>query len=189
MVRMQVKELLPQNKFEFTEAADGVEGFSLICQEHPNLVLLDFFMPRMNGWEVLQKVRALPELHSIPIVVMTGRKEEVLQKVPDLFDYYACIEKPFEQKTLVESVRSAMAKVKARQAPPTAAPPTATPTAPPTATPTSQPPISSDLPEQVKLLQAQVDALTTSNVKLQAEVSELKKQVNQIVGFIRQKMQ
>lgn len=190
MVRMQVKELLPPNKFEFSEAADGVEGFSLICKEHPNLVLLDFFMPRMNGWEVLQKVKEQPELHDIPIVVMTGRKEEVLNKVPDLCDYYTFIEKPFDQKALMESARFAMAKAKSRQHPPTPPIPSApeTPSGSPSAAPAPIAPTDGALQEQIHALQTQVASLTTANTKLQAELADLKKQVGQIITFIQQKL-
>ena len=114
-IRAQVREMLSKGNFEVAEAADGVEGLDFIRNQHPNLVLLDFFMPRMNGWEVLLRIQSLPDLQMIPIVVMTGRKIEVQEKVPELFKYFEFIEKPFDPRTLINAVRAAMAKAMSRQ--------------------------------------------------------------------------
>jgi DNA-binding response OmpR family regulator len=186
-IRMQVRDLLPKGNFEVSEAKDGVEGYTLISQERPNLVLLDFFMPQMNGWEVLQRLKAQPDLQSIPVVVMTGRREEVLERVPDLFDYYACIEKPFEQRTLMEAVKAALAKAKSRQArtePPTVPSSPQTPPAPPPATVGED----RDLSTQVQALEAKVQSLTVTNTTLQNEIDLLKKQMAQVVAILRQRL-
>lgn len=187
-IRMQIRDMLPNGNFQVCEAKDGAEGYDLICQERPNLVLLDFFMPRMNGWEVLQKIQSQPELQTTPVVVMTGRKEEVLEKVPGLFRYFACIEKPFEQRTLMEAVRAAMAKAKTRQ--PGAVAPNPASTAEPV-----EPPISHEesqdmetLRNQVRLLQQQVQTLTEANTKLHSEMEAIKRQVSQVITFVRQKL-
>jgi CheY-like chemotaxis protein len=87
-IRMQVKDMLPKGNFEVLEAADGLEGLDVITQERPNLILLDFFMPRMNGWEVVQKLHDHPKLHVIPVVMMSGRREDVEKTVPELFTYF-----------------------------------------------------------------------------------------------------
>lgn len=180
-IRMQLREMLPKGNFEISEAKDGVEGYALINQERPSLVLLDFFMPHMNGWEVLKKIKAQPELHTIPVVVITGRKEEVLERVPDLFTHYACIEKPFEQKTLMEAVRSALAKAKSRQS-----------TKP--AEPVTSPQTDSELEDipalkaQVKKLTDAVHTLTDANNSLHSEIDLLKKQMARLSSLVRQKI-
>lgn len=187
-IRMQVKDLLPKGNFEVAEATDGMEGLSLIRQERPSLVLLDFFMPKMNGWEVLEQIQTQPDLHDIPVVVMTGRKEEVLEKMPNLFEYFECIEKPFEQKALIGAVKSAMTKAKSRQAPPQ---PTGTTPATPAIPATVAPGNSADpsaLQTEVQTLKAQVQALTQANLRLQAETEAIKKQLAQVIGFVKQKL-
>jgi CheY-like chemotaxis protein len=196
-IRMQVRDLLPKGNFDISEAEDGVEGFSLISQERPNLVLLDFFMPQMNGWEVLQRIKTQPDLQTIPVVVMTGRKEEVLERVPDLFDYYACIEKPFEQRTLMEAVKSALAKAKTRQTgtkpaepKPVTAPPKPGPVEVKTEPPAAVSPDSDrDLSTQVQELQTRVQILTDINATMQSELDLLKKQMAQLVAVVRQRLQ
>ncbi|NET34350.1 MAG: response regulator [Cyanothece sp. SIO1E1] len=174
VIRMQVKDMLPRGSFEVLEAKDGIEGFDLIGQEHPNLVLLDFFMPRMNGWEVVQKMNTHPQLQSIPVVMMSGRKEDVEATVPELFNYFEFISKPFEQKVLVQAIKSAVVKAKHRQKP---------------LSPTSPEPAavaSGDSSDQVQALKAEIQKLNTRSTQQQAEIKELKKQVAQILTFIRQ---
>jgi CheY-like chemotaxis protein len=167
-IRMQVRDMLPQGSFEFLEAKDGVEGLDLIREVRPNIVLLDFFMPRMNGWEVLEQMQAQPELQNIPLVLMSGRKEEVIEKVPDVFERFEFIEKPFEQKALIGALRSAIAK---SRAPKPAAAPKHSPNT--SATTTTTP----DIPA----LNAKLD-------QMQTDIDSLKKQLAQITGFIKQKL-
>lgn len=167
-IRMQVKDMLPIGRFEILEAKDGLEGLDLIRQQQPSLVLLDCFMPRMNGWEVVQKIQAQPQLQAIPIVMMSGRKEDVEQTAPELFQYFEFVSKPFEQRILMEAIRSAMTKAKSRQ-------PAAKPAAPAGA-------------DDLQALKATVAKLQQHNAKLQAEVDGLKKQMTQLVAFVRQKL-
>ncbi|HEY9806775.1 MAG TPA: response regulator, partial [Candidatus Obscuribacterales bacterium] len=112
VIRMRVRDMLPKGNFEVLEAKDGVEGLNLIRQERPNLIMLDFLLPRMSGWEVFQQIQNQSELQSIPLVVMSGRREEVTEKIPEPFEYFEFIEKPFEQKELIEAIKAAMAKAK-----------------------------------------------------------------------------
>ncbi|NEQ27165.1 MAG: response regulator [Microcoleus sp. SIO2G3] len=165
-IRMQVKDMLPIGRFEILEAKDGIEGLDLIRQQQPSLVLLDFFMPRMNGWEVVQKIQTQPQLQAIPIVVMSGRKEDVEQTAPELFNYFEFVSKPFEQRMLMEAIRSAMTKAKSRQPAPKAAP-----------------------ADDLQSLKVTVAKLQQHNAKLQSEVDGLKKQMAQLVAFVRQKLQ
>jgi CheY-like chemotaxis protein len=170
VIRVRVREMLPPGNFEVLEAKDGVEGMNLIHQEHPNLIMLDFLLPRMSGWEVFQEIQGNPNLQQIPLVLMSGRKEEVTEKISEPFEYFAFVEKPFEKKQLVEAIKEAMSKAKNR--PVVAAP------APATTEVTSGDTASN----------AEIQALNAKVEKLQAEVEGLKKQLTQIVGFIKQKL-
>jgi two-component system response regulator len=167
-IRMQVKDMLPVGRFEILEAQDGLEGLDLIRQQQPSLVLLDCFMPRMNGWEVVQKIQAQPQLQTIPIVMMSGRKEDVEQTAPELFQYFEFVSKPFEQRMLMEAIKSAMTKAKSRQAAPKAG--------------------ATAAGDDLQTLKATVQQLQQQNAKLQAEVDGLKKQMAQVVAFVRQKL-
>ena len=80
VIRNMVRDMLPQGNFEVLEAKDGIEGLNSIRQDRPNLIMLDFLLPRMSGWEVFQQIQEQPELQKIPLVLMSGRREEVTEK-------------------------------------------------------------------------------------------------------------
>ncbi|MGD1860836.1 MAG: response regulator [Leptolyngbyaceae cyanobacterium] len=166
VIRMRVRDMLPQGNFEVLEAKDGVEGLNAIRDQRPNLIMLDFLLPRLSGWEVFQEVQAQPELQRIPLVLMSGRKEEVTEKITEPFEFFEFIQKPFEQKELIEAIKKAMAK--ARKPRPTAASATAAPAAG-----------GGD---------AEVQALKAKVAKLEAEVAQLKTQTGKILAFIKQKL-
>jgi DNA-binding response OmpR family regulator len=166
VIRNMVKDMLPKGNFQVLEAKDGLEGINTIRQERPNLIMLDFLLPRMSGWEVFQQIQAQPDLRA-PLVLMSGRKEEVTEKIQEPFEYFEFIEKPFEQRELVEAIRSAMSKFRNWPAPATTGAPTSAAAAAGSA--------------EIKALQAKVE-------KMQAEIDMLKKQMVQILTFIRQKL-
>ncbi len=70
---------LTEAGFETEVAGDGKKGFSIIEKEKPDLVLLDIVLPKMDGFEVLRKVKENEKLKNIPIVLLTnlGQKNEV----------------------------------------------------------------------------------------------------------------
>jgi two-component system response regulator len=168
VIRMRVRDMLPQGNFEVLEAKDGVEGLDAIREQRPNLIMLDFLLPRMSGWEVFQEIQAQPDLQHIPLVLMSGRREEVTEKITEPFEYFEFIQKPFEQKELIEAIKGAMTK--ARKPRPKAA--AAATTAPATGGGDS----------------ADVQALQAKVAKLEAEVAQLKGQINKILAFIKQKL-
>ena len=173
VIRVRVREMLPQGNFEVLEAKDGLEGFKLIRQEHPNLIMLDFLLPKLNGWEVYQKIQADPELRAIPLVIMSGRKEEVTDKLKEPFEYFEFIEKPFEKKQLVNAIKVAMAKAKKPREDMPAPAPAAAPATAGAGTGASA--------DEIKVLNQKI-------AKMQAEIDALKKQMTQILAFIKQKL-
>lgn len=72
------KEAL-QNDYKIVSALDGEIGSKLAKTKHPDLILLDLILPRMNGFEVLEKLKKDKETKDIPIVVLTN-----LEKVEDV---------------------------------------------------------------------------------------------------------
>ena len=168
VIRVRVREMLPQGNFEVLEAKDGEEGLKLIRQARPNLIMLDFLLPKVSGWEVYQKVQAHPELSKIPLVIMSGREEEVMEKIPKPFEkhFFAFIAKPFEKKQLTEAIKSAMVLAKKKPVP----------EAPATAAPSSG------------AGAADIQAMTQKMAKMQAEIDTLKKQMAQVITIIKQKL-
>lgn len=63
---------LTKTGYESHIAHDGQEGWDLILAEKPDLVLLDILLPKMSGFEVLEKMKADPELKKIPVILLTN---------------------------------------------------------------------------------------------------------------------
>lgn len=167
VIRVRVKEMLPPGNFEVLEAKDGLEGLNLIRQEKPNLIMLDFLLPKLSGWEVYQQIQQNAELQKIPLVVMSGRKEEVVEKLPEPFEYFEFIPKPFEQKDLIGAIKSAMAKSKLPRKPAAVQHDVTAPTV------ASEPP--------------QNQALNDKIAAMQAEIDRLKQQMAQVISILQQK--
>lgn len=170
VIRNMVRDMLPKGNFEVLEAKDGLQGINLIRQERPTLIMLDFLLPRMSGWEVYQQIQSTAELQTIPLVLMSGRKEEVAEKLQEPFEYFEFVQKPFDQKGLIEAIKAAMTKAKRR--------PAAIPSAPATSAPVAT--SSADASE--------IEALNQKIARMQAEIDGLKKQMGQLLTFVKQKL-
>jgi CheY-like chemotaxis protein len=86
-------------------AQNGEVGLEVLRTIRPTFILLDLSMPVLDGWEMLRKVRANPEISDLPIIALTahamdGDRERVLAAG---FDGY--ISKPFDVQTLVPYIR------------------------------------------------------------------------------------
>lgn len=172
VIRARVRDMLPQGNFEVIEAKDGIEGIDAIRAQKPNLIMLDFLLPRMSGYEVYQEIQTQPEFQKIPLVMMSGRREELAEKIQEPFEFFEFIEKPFEQRELIGAIKGAMAK--ARKVRPQAAGAAAAAAAIITAT-------GINAAAEVAALQRQIDTLTH-------EVAALKVQNNKILTFIKKKL-
>jgi DNA-binding response OmpR family regulator len=70
-----LKDNLEFEHYEVLTASDGEQGYALIRERKPDLVILDLMLPRMSGYEVCRKVRE--EGGKVPILILTARGEEV----------------------------------------------------------------------------------------------------------------
>jgi CheY-like chemotaxis protein len=105
-IRSLIRHSLRQEEYEVLEAGDGNEGLEIIRRERPDLVVLDFVMPVMNGAETLNAIRSDPEIAHIPVLLLTGVKDAEKLK-PLLQDSRLdFLDKPFLVETLKERVRN-----------------------------------------------------------------------------------
>lgn len=98
--------LLRREGFEVLVAVDGEEALAKARAERPDLVLLDVMMPRMNGFDVCQALRADPGLAGMRVLMLTakGRDTEVSKGLGLGADAY--MTKPFSTKELVAQVHA-----------------------------------------------------------------------------------
>ncbi|MET0257680.1 MAG: response regulator [Methylobacterium sp.] len=85
--RELVVRFLTKEGFAVRTAADGLSGLQMARMLHPDVILLDVTMPKMDGWTVLTELKADPELASIPVVMITILDEHSLGYALGASDY------------------------------------------------------------------------------------------------------
>ena len=106
--RSLVKALLmSRHPARVIEAADGRSAVAQIKRERPDLVVLDFDIPKMNGYEVLQEIRSSAELRRLPVIMLTGvpNRRQLKSMGMDVSDF---LEKPVSGYELMESIAKAL---------------------------------------------------------------------------------
>jgi two-component system phosphate regulon response regulator PhoB len=106
-----LKFALADEDYEILEAADASEGFSILRDQRPDLILLDWMLPGMNGIDFARRLRRDAANRGIPIILLTARAEEddKVQGLESADDY---VTKPFstrELKARIEAVRRRVA--------------------------------------------------------------------------------
>jgi DNA-binding response OmpR family regulator len=110
-----VQLVLTKAGFRVETAADGEAGLDAARACDPDLILLDFVMPRMNGYQVCRALAADRDLCEVPVVLMSAKGDQVGErfvKVMGIVDY---ITKPFSPEAITAVVQHTIAKYSNRQ--------------------------------------------------------------------------
>ncbi len=97
--------LMKREGFDVIVAADGESALKAMADNTPDLVLLDIMLPRKDGFEVCQQIRANPDWQAVKVVMVTakGRDTEMAKGMALGADAY--LTKPFSTKDLVLQVK------------------------------------------------------------------------------------
>lgn len=71
------KDEFLQAGFQVDTAANGQEALLKIASQKPNAILLDLIMPKMSGFDVLERIKKDPQLNKIPVLVLTNLRADV----------------------------------------------------------------------------------------------------------------
>ena len=92
-------------------AADGDAAWHTIEQDPPDLLITDFQMPRLNGLELIERVRQRPDTRDLPVIVLSAKGFELSpQELDERWGVLAVIDKPFSPRELLRLVESATAQ-------------------------------------------------------------------------------
>ena len=108
-----VQLVLTKAGFEVATAADGEAGLEAVRARRPHMILLDFVMPRMNGYQFCRELVADTKLRDIPVVLMSAKGDQVGErfvKVMGIVDY---ITKPFSPEAITAVVQHTIGKYRA----------------------------------------------------------------------------
>jgi len=103
------KKVFSFEDYEVVLASDGQEGLDAVRKEKPDMVLLDMMMPKMNGMQVLEKLKDDDKTKDIPVLVLSnlaGDKDAEKAKELGAVDYL--IKSDNEPKVVVETVKKVL---------------------------------------------------------------------------------
>ena len=105
-----VQLVLTKASYEVQTAPDGEAGLAAVRASRPDLILLDFVMPRMNGYQFCRELAADAKLRDIPVILMSAKGDQVGErfvKVMGIVDY---ITKPFSPEAITAVVQHTLGK-------------------------------------------------------------------------------
>jgi two-component system, cell cycle response regulator DivK len=99
------RDLLNSAGYDLLEATDGAAGVSMAALHHPDLILMDIQLPKLDGHEATRRIRAIPELRDVPIIAITSYAlsgDDVKARAAGCDAYMA---KPYSPRALLAEVR------------------------------------------------------------------------------------
>jgi len=104
-----LKDNLEYESYEVLTATDGEQGYCLIQEKKPDLIVLDLMLPRMSGYELCRKVRK--EGITTPILMLTARGEEVDRVLGLDLGADDYVTKPFSVPELLARIRAIIRRI------------------------------------------------------------------------------
>ncbi|MBO9502126.1 phosphate regulon transcriptional regulator PhoB [Brevundimonas poindexterae] len=103
---------LEKEGYRVVVAGDGEEGLVQIDERLPDLVLLDWMLPKVSGIEVCRRIRGRPETRNLPIIMLTARGEETdrVRGLDTGADDY--LTKPFSMTELIARIRAVLRRIR-----------------------------------------------------------------------------
>jgi two-component system cell cycle response regulator DivK len=103
--RQILRDLLGSVGYEMMEAWDGAAGVAAAREQRPDLILMDIQMPQMDGYEATRRIKAEPDLKSIPIIVVTSYALSGDESKARAAGCDAYVTKPYSPKQLLAKIK------------------------------------------------------------------------------------
>ncbi|GAB6183288.1 response regulator [Thermodesulfovibrio hydrogeniphilus] len=115
LVRKLAEVSLVENDYEVYTAEDGEEGLRIARDVKPDLILVDFIMPKMTGSQFCKFLRENEDLKDIPVILITGKGETVGQTFIEKYGVLDYFIKPFKSEDLLSKVNSIIGKTEKKE--------------------------------------------------------------------------
>ena len=102
---LSLEFLMEQSGFDVAVARDGEEALAQMASFRPDLVLLDVMLPRLNGYEVCQRIRATPDWARVKVLMLSAKGRELDLSKGMALGADGYVTKPFSTRDLVDQVR------------------------------------------------------------------------------------
>jgi CheY-like chemotaxis protein len=111
--RELLRLILVTAEYEVLTAPDGHECLKLAQDHLPDLIMVDLAMPKLDGWEVVQALKADQRTRDIPCVLVSGYTELDLKRPLDA-EFNAYLTKPFRTGEVIETVKGLLSRTAAK---------------------------------------------------------------------------
>jgi signal transduction histidine kinase/FixJ family two-component response regulator len=101
---------LADGDYELLQAADGIEALHLLRTEHPDLLITDIVMPRMDGYELVRKLRQDESMSGTPVIFCSASyHEREVREMARSLGVRSTLSKPYDLQTVRDTVNAALA--------------------------------------------------------------------------------
>ena len=111
-IREMWRRWLTSWNFTVDEAADGAEAVAKAQQHRPDLVLMDLWMPVMDGLQATRELKADPETAGVPVVAMSSQRTMLTAAQARQAGCEAFLQKPLDPDDLLSTIRVSFARVR-----------------------------------------------------------------------------
>jgi len=105
-----VTSILGRHNYEVEVATDGDMGVEVVKEYQPDIIICDYHLPGLNGPEVVQTIRDIPEFTDTPIIMLTADIYSRANSIKAGVDVY--LNKPIRRKQLLSAMEDVIAKMK-----------------------------------------------------------------------------
>ncbi len=100
---------LEREGYQVQTALDGMSGFEMAISKHPDLIVLDLMLPRLDGFEICRRLRA--EKNETPILILTARDDDVDKIVGLELGADDYLTKPFNPREMIARIKAILRRV------------------------------------------------------------------------------
>ena len=108
-LRLLVEVTLENPTYQIFTAVDGIQALETVNKLHPDLLIIDWMMPGLNGCEVVTQLRQHPHMATLPVVMLTAKDAQEAQAQTASLALAGYLVKPFSPIELIQKVREVLA--------------------------------------------------------------------------------
>lgn len=105
-VNLDMAESILRGEYKVTKLISGEQLMKLLNRVHPDMILLDIQMPKMDGYQVLKNLKTNPDWRDIPVIFITGQKDSASEREGFRLGAQDFIGKPFNNEVTLSRIRS-----------------------------------------------------------------------------------
>ena len=106
VARADLQARLAANGYIVAQAADAASAMTVVNRERPDLILLDLGLPAGDGFLVLERLRKIEAFATLPVLVITGRRDAETRKRVETMGVAPVLTKPVDTEVLLAAIRA-----------------------------------------------------------------------------------